>query len=104
MSLGLERLRTTAVEYKHKYLNRQYISLRKKFLLYSIDMTASSKEPPSVTSGLGVSVQPAKPASSIKILCEELPKVYVFSVHKIFTIFCVTFPNRISRFKILVMP
>ena len=44
-----------------------------------------------MTSGLGVSVQAAKPA--IRILYEELPNVYVFSAHKMFTTFCAPFPN-----------
>ena len=38
-----------------------------------------------------------KPASPIRLLYEELPKVYVFSAHKIFTTFCASFPNRIFR-------
>ena len=67
-------------------------------------MTASPEETPSVTSGLRVSVQPAEPALPIKFLYEELPKVYVFSAHKMFTTFCARFPNRISRFKILARP
>ena len=71
------------------------------FIVY---MTASPAETPSVTSGLGVSVQPAKPASPIRFLYEELPKVYVFSEHKLFTTCCTPFPHRISHFKILVMP
>ena len=50
---------------------------------------------------LKVSVQPAKPASPIRLLCEELPNVYVFSAHKIFTTFCVSFYDRIFYFKIL---
>ena len=54
--------------------------------------------------GLRVSVQPAKPASPIRLLCKEIPKVYEFSAHKIFTTFCAPFPNRISHFKILAMP
>ena len=54
-----------------------------------------------MTSGLRVSVQPASP---IRLLCEELPNVYVFSAHKMFTTFCAPFPNRISHFKILAMP
>ena len=67
-------------------------------------MTASPAETPSVTSGLRVSVRPAKPASPIRLLFEELPKVYAFSAHKMFTTFCVPFPNRISRFKSLARP
>ena len=66
-------------------------------------MTASPEEPPSVTSGLRVSVQPAKPALPIKLFYEDLPNVYVFSAHKMFTIFCAPFPNRICHFKIMVM-
>ena len=88
-----------------KYRNRQRISIRKKSLLYStVYMTASPAETSSVTSGLRVSVQPAKPALPIKFLHEELPNVYVFSAHKILTTFCAPFLNRISHFKILAMP
>ena len=53
-------------------------------------MTASPEEPPSVTSGLRASIQPALP---IRFLREELPNVYVFSAHKIFTTFYALFPN-----------
>ena len=67
-------------------------------------MTASPAETLSVTSGLRVSVQPVKPASPIKFLYEELPNVYVFSAPKMFTTFCVPFPNRTSHFKIVAMP
>ena len=67
-------------------------------------MTASPEETPSVSSGLRVSVQPAKSALPIRLLYEELPKVYVFSAHKMFTTFCAPFPTRISHFKILAMP
>ena len=48
--------------------------------------------------------QPAKPVSPIKLLCEELPNVYVFCAPKFFTTFCAPFHNRISHFKILAMP
>ena len=65
---------------------------------------ASPEEPPSVTSGSRVSVQPAKPAPPITHLREKLPKVYVFSAHYILMTFCAAFPKRISRFKILAMP
>ena len=57
-----------------------------------------------VTSGLRITVQPAKSASLIKLLYEELPKVYAFSAQKIFTTFCIPFRDRISHFKILAMP
>ena len=67
-------------------------------------MTASPEEPPSVTPGLKVSVQPAKTTLPIRFLYEELPNVYVFSAHKMFTTFCAPFSNRISHFKILAMP
>ena len=67
-------------------------------------MTASPAETPSVTSGLRVSVQSAKPASPIRFLHEQLPNVYAFSTHKMFTTFCTLFPNRIFDFKILAMP
>ena len=66
-------------------------------------MMASPAETPSVTSGLRVSVQSAKLASPIRFLYEELPNVYVFSAHKMFTTFCAPFPSRISHFKILAM-
>ena len=66
-------------------------------------MTASPQKLPSVTSGLRMSVQPAKPALPIRFLCEELPNVHVFSAH-IFMTFCAPFPNTISHFKILAMP
>ena len=57
-----------------------------------------------MTSGLRVSVQPAEPALPNRLLCEELPNIYVFCAHKILTTFCTSFPNRISHFKILFMP
>ena len=66
-------------------------------------MTAPSTETPSVTSGLKMSVQPAKPASPIRFLYEELPKVYVFSAHKMFTTLCAPFPKRISCLKVQAM-
>ena len=69
-----------------------------------IYMTASSEETPSVTSGLRASVQPTKPALPIRFLYVELPNVYVFFPHKMFTTFCAPFPNKISHFKILAMP
>ena len=56
-------------------------------------MTASLEETPSVTSGLRVSVQLAKPALPIRFLYEKLPNVYVFSAHKILTTFCALYPN-----------
>ena len=91
------------VAYKHKYHNRQHMSIRKNpcFIVY---MKASPAETPSITSELRVSVQPAKPALPIRFLYEDLTNVYVFSGHKIFSTFCVSFPNRISNFKILAMP
>ena len=67
-------------------------------------MTASPEEPPPVTSGSRVSVQPAKPASLIGLLCVELLNVCVFSAHKMFTTFCAPFPHTISHFKVLAMP
>ena len=90
------------VEYRHNH-SRQHISIRKN-LCFTVNMTASPAEAPSVTSGLRVSVQRAKPVLPIRFLYEELPKVCVFSAHKMFTTFCTLFPNRISRFKILAMP
>ena len=50
-----------------------------------------------------MSVQPAKPASPIRLLCEQLPNIYVFFAHEIFTTFCALFPNRISHLKILAV-
>ena len=91
------------VEYRHEYHNRQHISI-KKYPCFIVYMTVSPAETPSVTSGLRVSVQPAKLALPIRFLYRELPKVYVFSAHKIFTTFCVPFPNKISDFKVLAMP
>ena len=80
-----------AVQYSHKYINRQHISIRKNpcFKIYT---TASPAQSPSVTSGLRVSVQPAKLASPIRFLYEELPKVYVFSAHRISRHFILLFP------------
>ena len=67
-------------------------------------MTASYEETPSVTSGLRVAVQQVKPGLPIRFLYDELPNVYVFSAHDMFTACCATFSNRISHFKILAMP
>ena len=91
------------VKYRHKYHNRQHISIRKNpcFIVY---MTASPAETPSVTSRLRVSVQPAKLGLPIWFLYEELPNIYVFSAHKMFKTFYAPFPNRISHFKILALP
>ena len=68
------------------------------FILYT---KASPAESPLESSELRVLFQPA---SLIRLLCEQLPKSYVFSAHKIFTAFCAPFPHRISHFKILAMP
>ena len=57
-----------------------------------------------MTSGLRVSVQPAKPASPIRFLYEQLPNVYVLYAYKMFMTFCAPFRNGISHFKILAMP
>ena len=54
-------------------------------------MMALLEETSSITSGLGVSVQPAKPALPIRFLYEELPNVYVFSANKLFTTFLLFF-------------
>ena len=94
------------VEYRHKrhkYHNRQHISIRKNpcFILY---ITVSPAETPSVTLGLKVSIRSAKPALAIRFLYGDLPNVYMFSAHKMFTSFRAPFPNRISSFKILAMP
>ena len=80
------------------------ISAKEKNPCFIVYTTASPVEPISVTSRLRVSVQRAKPASPIRLLCEELPKVYVFSAHEIFTTLCAPFPNRITHFKILATP
>ena len=69
-----------------------------RFIVYT---TTSPEDLQSVTSGLRGWVQPAKPDLHIRLLYEVLPKVYVFSEHKIFTTFCVPISNRISHFKIL---
>ena len=74
---------------------------------YILNTTASLAESLSVTSELRVSVQPAKPASPIRLLCKELPKAYVFSVHtvKLSQLFVLLFdPHRTSHFKVLAMP
>ena len=84
-------------------INNLTVSIRKN-LCFIIYTTASLKEFRSGTSGLRVSIQPAKPALPIRFLYEELPNVFVFSAHKMFTTFCAPFPNRISHFKILAMP
>ena len=99
-------LGTPDVEYRHKrhkYHNRQCISIRKN-PCFILQTTASTEKPLSVTSGLRVAVHPAKPASPIRFLCEQLPNVYVYSARKIFTSFRTSFPNRISHFKIVAMP
>ena len=49
-------------------------------------------------------VQPAKPALPLRLLCEQLPKVYVFSAHMMFATFCAPFPDRMFHFKIAAMP
>ena len=91
------------VEYRHKYHHRQHMSIRKNpcFIVYK---TASPAETPSVTSGLRVLIQTAKPALPIRFLYEELQNVYVFCAHKMSTTFCAPFPNGISHFKILATP
>ena len=80
----------SAAEYRHKYLNTQHISIRKN-LCFIVYTTVSPEEPLSLMSGLRMLVQPGKTASPIRLLCEELPYVYVFFAHKIFMIFCVPF-------------
>ena len=67
-----------AVQYRHEYLNKQHISKRKN-PCFVVSTTASPSGPPSVTSVLRMSVRPIKPASPFRLLCEQLPKVYVFS-------------------------
>ena len=56
-----------AVEYRPKNLYTQHISIRKHpcFIVY---MIASPEEPLSITLGLRVSVQPAKPALPTRLL------------------------------------
>ena len=65
------------VEYRHKYHNRQHISIRKNpcFIVY---MTASPAETSSVTSGWRVSVQPAKPALPISSCMKSYQKYMCF--------------------------
>ena len=67
-----------------------------KYLCFIVYTTASPEEPPSVTSGLRVSVQSTKPSSPIRLLYEQLPKVYVFSAHKICKTFVLLFLIDIS--------
>ena len=57
--------------------------------------TASPAETPSVTPVLKI---------ALRLLYEELPNVYEFSTHKMFTTSRAPFPNRISHFKILAVP
>ena len=66
--------------------------------------TALPAGPPSVTLGLRLSVQPAKPAPPTRLLSKQLPKVNVYSAYKIFTTLRAPFPNRISHFKVLALP
>ena len=68
------------------------ISTREKILALKY-VTASRAEPQSITSRLRMSVQQAKPALPVELLCEQLPKVYVFSADKIFTTLCSPFLN-----------
>ena len=67
------------------------VSAKEKNLCFIVYTTLSPTESPSVKSELRVSVQPAKSASTFRLLCEELPKVYVFSLHNIFTTFLCSF-------------
>ena len=62
---------------------------KKKSLRYSIYDGVTHRDP-SVKSGLRVSVQPA---SHVRFLYEETPKVYVLPAHKKFTTFCAPFPS-----------
>ena len=80
------------------------ISAKDKHPCLIVYTKKSHARPPSVTSVLRMSVQPAKPASSIGLFCEHLTKVYVFSADKILTTLCATLPNRISHFKVLATP
>ena len=50
-----------------------------------------------------IMVQPAKPASPIWHLSEDLPKVNAFLHVRFFTTWCAPFPNRIFDFKVLAM-
>ena len=63
---------------RHQHLNRQHISKRinHRFIVYTRTSPAGSPM------RLRMSVQPAPP---IRLLCDYLPKIYVFSEHKIFT-------------------
>ena len=86
------------MEYRYKYLSRQHISIKNSCFIVGLYTTASPEEPPSETSGLRMSVQPAKPASLVGVLWEQLAKVCVFFAHKIFMTFCAPFSNRIFHF------
>ena len=77
------------------------ISAKEKKICFIAYTTLPPVGPPSVMSVLSMSVQLASP---IGLLCEQLPKVYVFSADKIFMALCAPFPNEISDFKILAMP
>ena len=61
-------------------------------------MAASPAETP--VSNVGIE----SVGSPIRFLYEELPNVYIFSAHKVFTTLCAPFPNGIFCFKILAMP
>ena len=54
---------------------------KRKNSCFIVYITASPEDFTSVTSASRVSVQPAKLVPPIRLLCEELPKVYVFSAH-----------------------
>ena len=49
-------------------------------------------------------VQPAKPASPIRVLHKQLSKVCALSADNIFTTLCAPVPNRISHFKDPALP
>ena len=100
MALSENEFDTPAVEYRHKYHNRQHISIRKKALLYSI-YDGVTRRNPSVTSGLRVSVQPVYLSGS----CMKSYQAFMCFLHiRCLQLFCAPFPHRISHFKILVMP
>ena len=66
-------------------------------------MTASPEEPPLVTSGLRVSVQPAKPTLPIMFLY-RVTTFMCFLHIRCSRLFVLLFSDRISHFKILSMP
>ena len=71
-----------AVEYRHKYLNTQHISIKKNpcFIVYQHALPATPAGPSSVTSRLSISIQPVKSSSPIRVFYEKKQTIFVFSV------------------------